>query len=103
MEVLSSTMRKCKLTVQRGSKALEMIMRDVLDNIEDGANYIQYQSSVESVQILSVELPENNDKNKTTQITNIYSVSNPPDLYRSKDVVSYLLEREEKQSPPLSA
>lgn len=103
MEVLSSTMRKCKLTVQRGSKALEMIMRDVLDNIEDGANYIQYQSSVESVQILSVELPENNDQNNTTQITNIYSVSNPPILHRSKDVVSYLLEREEKQSPPLSA
>ena len=103
MEVLSSTMRKCKLTVQRGSKALEMIMRDVLDNIEDGANYIQYQSSIESVQILSVELPENNVKKITTQVTNIYSVSNPPVLHRSKDVVSFLLEREEKQSPPLSA
>jgi len=96
-------MRKCKLTVQRGSKALEMIMRDVLDNIEDGANYIQYQSSIESVQILSVELPENNVKNITTQVTNIYSVSNPPILHRSKDVVSFLLEREEKQNPPLSA
>lgn len=96
-------MRKCKLTVQRGSKALEMIMRDVLDNIEDGANYIQYQSSVESVQILSVELPENSHQRTVKQITNIYSVTNPPPIHRTKDVVSFLLEREEKQSSPLSA
>lgn len=96
-------MRKCKLTVQRGSKALEMIMRDVLDNIEDGANYIQYQSTMESVQILSVELPENGHPNETKQITNIYSVSKQPPLHRSKDVVSFLLEREAKRSAPLSA
>ena len=96
-------MRKCKLTVQRGSKALEMIMRDVLDNIEDGANYIQYQSSMESVQILSVELSENNSQHQTKQITNIYSVTKLPQLHRSKDVVSFLLEREEKLNESLSA
>jgi len=96
-------MRKCKLTVQRGSKALEMIMRDVLDNIEDGANYIQYQSSMESVEILSVELSENASQNQTRQITNIYSVTKRPQLHRSKDVVSYLLEREAKLNESLSA
>lgn len=99
-------MRKCKLTVQRGSKALEMTMRDVLDNIEDGINYIQYQStveSIESVQVLSVECPEHHQQNETKQITNIYSVSNPPPLHRSKDVVSFLLEREEKLNSSLSA
>ena len=96
-------MRKCKLTVQRGSKALEMIMRDVLDNLEDGANYIQYQSSIESVQILSVELSENSEQHQTKQITNIYSVNKRPQLHRSKDVVSYLLEREAKLNESLSA
>jgi len=78
-------------------------MRDVLDNIEDGANFIQYQSSMESVQILSVELPENSQHKQSQQITNIYSVSKHSPLHRSKDVVSFLLEREEKLNPPLSA
>ncbi len=100
-------MRKNKLTVKRGSKALEMAMRDVLDCLEEAANYSQYQSEYNTVQILSIEElktghPETSTLDEPRQITNIYSVSNPP-LHRSKDVVSFLFEREEKRNSLLSA
>ena len=100
-------MRKCKLTVQRGSKALEMTMRDVLDSLEEISNATQYQCASESIQILSIEMPQTaisaELSRQTRQITNIHSVTSPPKLHRSKDIVSYLLEREERQEPPLSA
>ena len=100
-------MRKNKLTVKRGSRALEMVMRDVLDSLEEAANYSQYQSEYSTVQILSIEevktaQPETSVCDKPRQITNIYSVSKPP-LHRSKDVVSFLFEREEKRNLTLSA
>lgn len=96
-------MRKNKLTVKRGSKALEITMRDVLDSLEDVSNASQYQCASETVKILSIEMPETNNHSATKQITNIYSISNPPILHRSKDVVSFLLEREQRHTPPLSA
>ncbi len=95
-------MRKNKLTVKRGSKALEMSMRDVLDSLEEAVNYVQYQSKHNTVQILSIEQTKMDKGKKSRQITNIYSVSNPP-LHRSKDVVSFLFEREEKANSLLSA
>jgi len=95
-------MRKNKLTVKRGSKALEMSIRDVLDGLEEAVNYLQYQSKHNTVQILSIEHPRMDKGKESRQITNIYSVSNPP-LHRSKDVVSFLFEREEKANSLLSA
>ena len=96
-------MRKNKLKVQRGTKALEMIMRDVIDSMEDASNAMQFQCATQTIQILSIEVPENSTTTEPAQITNIYSITNPPPLHRSKDVVSYLLEREERQNPLLSA
>ena len=96
-------MRKCKLTVKRGSKALEMTMRDVLDGLEDIAIYAQYNDAMESIQILSIEQPQTNSDIPTKQVTNIQSVKKNISLHRSKDVVSFLLEREERLNPDLSA
>lgn len=100
-------MRKNKLTVKRGSKALEISMRDVLDGLEEAVNYSLYQSEYSTVQILSIEeakteQPKTDMLDEPCQITNIYSVSNPP-LHRSKDVVSFLFEREKKRSTLLTA
>ena len=80
-----------------------MTMRDVLDSMEEISNAAQYQCAPESMQILSIEMPEDNVNKQTRQVTNIYSISKPPILHRSKDVVSFLLEREERQNHPLSA
>lgn len=96
-------MRKNKQTVKRGSKALEMTMRDVFDGLEDISNSTQYNCAPETVQILSIESPETDTGSSRKQLTNIYSISNPPILHRSKDVVSFLLEREQKCNTPLSA
>jgi len=100
-------MRKNKLIVKRGSKALEMSMRDVLDSLEEAANIAQYESEHSTVQILSIEEVRTQHVSTDTadesrKITNIYSVTNPP-IHRSKDVVSFLIEREEKASSLLSA
>ncbi len=96
-------MRQCKLTVKRGSKALEMTMRDVLDSMEDIANCAQYSTGVESFEILSIEMPETCPNSPATQITNIHPVNNSAPLHRSKDVVSFLLEREERLQSNLTA
>jgi len=96
-------MRKEKLTVKRGSQALEMIMRDVLDGMEEISNAIQYQCAPETIQILSIEIPEPTITKAPTQITNIYTVGDLPRLHRSKDIVSYLLEREERHKSSLTA
>ncbi len=100
-------MRKNKSTVKRGNQALEMSMRDVMDNLEEAANYIQYQSEHTTVQILSIEAVRTTpvhamSADEVRQLTNIYCLSNPP-LHRSKDVVSYLLERESKAHSAISA
>ncbi len=95
-------MRKNKLIVKRGTKALEMAMRDVLDSLEEAANYVQYQSEHNTVQILSIEQVKVETSDEPRQITNIYSVTNPP-LHRSKDVVSFLFEREATRNSLLSA
>jgi len=89
-------MRKCKLTVNRGSKALEMKMRDVLDGLEEIANFAQYHNVTEPIEILSIEQPETAPHAPAAQITNIQAVNDKNSLHRSKDVVSFLLEREER-------
>jgi len=96
-------MRKNKLKVQRGSQSLEIIMRDVMDGLEEISNTAQYQGSSQPVQILSIEAPESNKEGLASQITNIHSITNPPPLHRSKDVVSFLLEREQRKNPLLTA
>ena len=107
MDDWSWIMRNNKLIVKRGSKALEMSMRDVLDSLEETANIAQYESEHSIVQILSIEEvrtehTSTNTADESRKITNIYSVTNPP-IHRSKDVVSFLFEREEKANSLLSA
>ncbi len=41
----------------RGIKRLEVTMRDVLDGLEDAASYMNYHSTPEIVEILSIEAP----------------------------------------------
>lgn len=95
-------MRKNKQIVKRGSKALEMSMRDVLDGLEEAVNYVQYHSTTESIQIISIDRPHADFHKRSQRSSNIYSVTNPP-LHRSIDVVSYLIEREEHQNSLRSA
>ena len=40
-----------------GIKRLEVTMRDVLDGLEDAASYMNYRSSPDVVEILSIEPP----------------------------------------------
>ena len=96
-------MRKNKLKVQRGSQSLEIIMRDVMDGLEEVSNTAQYHDNSQSIQILSIETPETSREGNISQITNIHSINKPQPLHRSKDVVSFLLEREERKTPPLTA
>ena len=51
-------------------KALEMRMREVMENLEDSCTYTAYQSTPDSLEILSIESPKADPYGPT--------VNNPP-------------------------
>ena len=81
-------------------KALEITMRDSKDNLEDFAAAFAYQSTPHTLHIVPTEgWPMSASKsNRDTQCSacdaKIYKIP----LRRSSDVVSYLLERESRES-----
>lgn len=82
-----------KLSI-RGIKRLEITMRDVLDGLEDAASYMNYHSSPNIIEILSIEPP-----GRPIQAnTNIIPINIPIDNNINADFVNYLIQRELKKS-----
>ena len=78
----------------RGIKRLEITMRDVLDGLEDAASYMNYHSSPDIIEILSIEPP-----GRPIQANaNIIPISRPIDNNINAHIVNYLIQRELKKS-----
>lgn len=77
-----------KLSTQ-GFKRLEITMRDVMDGLEDAASYINYQSTPDVIEILSIE-PAGRPIASKAQVISM----NLPD----SDIVEYIIQRELKKS-----
>ena len=77
-----------------GIKRLEISMRDVLDGLEDAASYMNYRSSPDVVEILSIEPPGRPTSAKQKVIPINLPVNNNIDA----DIVGYLIHRELKRS-----
>lgn len=78
----------------RGIKRLEVTMRDVLDGLEDAASYVNYESSPDIVEILSIEPPGRPAAVKDKVIP----IKLPFETDRSNNIVAYLIQRELKKS-----
>ena len=78
----------------RGFKRLEVTMRDVLDGLEDAASYMNYHSSPNIVEILSIEPPGRPTlvKNNVTPMKLAFENEN------NNTIVDYLIERELRKS-----
>ena len=78
----------------RGIKRLEVTMRDVMDGLEDAASYINYESSPNIVEILSIEPP-----GRPTAVKNkVIPIKSPFETESSDNIVEYLIQRELKKS-----
>ncbi len=82
-----------KLSI-RGIKRLEITMRDVLDGLEDAASYMNYHSSPDIIEILSIEPPGRPIQTNA----NIIPINLPIDNNINADFVNYLIQRELKKS-----
>lgn len=80
----------------RGIKRLEVTMRDVQDGLEDAASYINYQSSAEAVEVLSIE-PAGRAISPLHDVIPFNS-SNSVDSKYNTNIVDYLIQRELKRS-----
>lgn len=73
-----------------GSRGLELVMRDVLDGLNDSAAYFAYRSTPDTLEILSIE-PPRGDPFRQPQAANKVT---PLRRARSHDIVDYLTRRE---------
>lgn len=78
----------------RGIKRLEVTMRDVLDGLEDAASYMNYHSSPDIVEILSIEPPSCPIIVKQK----LAPIKLPFENNRSANIVDYLVQRKLKRS-----
>ena len=79
---------------KRGIKRLEVTMRDVLDGLEDAASYMNYKSSPDVVEILSIEPPGRPlCPEKEVIYFNNLTANNSDDT-----IVEYLIQRELRKS-----
>lgn len=79
----------------RGIKRLEVTMRDVMDGLEDAASYMNYRSTPDIVEILSIEPPGRSTPNEQKVIPiNHFSDDNE----QNSNIVDYLIQRELKIS-----
>jgi len=70
----------------KGSKALEMRMRDTMDGIFDSALYFAFRSSPETLQILSIEPPKPVNFNQPpAEVVSVRAY---------QDITDYLIQRE---------
>lgn len=79
-----------------GIKRLEVVMRDVLDGLEDAASYMNYQSTPEIIEILSIEPPGRTIQSyqEVIQFNNLDSTESK----ESSNIVEYLIQRELRKS-----
>lgn len=73
----------------RGIKRLEIAMRDVMDGLEDAANYMNYHSSPNIVEILSIE-PADRIMPSESKVIPLKS--------STSDIVEYITQRELKRT-----
>jgi len=78
----------------RGIKRLEITMRDVLDGLEDAASYMNYHSSPDIIEILSIEPPGRPIQAKE----NVIPINLPIDNNANANIVDFLIQRELKKS-----
>lgn len=75
----------------KGCKALEMTMQNVMEGLEDSASYFAFQSTPETLEILSIERPKGDPfANREAMATVHHVLSNQ----RSEDIVEFLITRE---------
>ena len=81
---------------KRGIKRLEVTMRDVLDGLEDAASYMNYKSTPEVVEILSIEPPGRPTQpgQEVIQFNNLASC----EVNENSNIVEYLIQRELRKS-----
>jgi len=95
-----------KLTFSRltNSKSLEIKMTTILSFYEDMAISIAFKSGSKSFEIIAIE--ENTQDDPVITSTNNKSIQNSVNIFgaaqRSNDIVSYLIERELRQSVKLT-
>ncbi len=82
----------------KGGKALEMIMQNVLEGIEDSASYFAFQSTPDTLEILSIERPKSDPVANQRPLATVHHVLCNQ---RSDDIVEFLMTRE-KQAEQLS-
>ena len=76
---------------KRGIKRLEVTMRDVMDGLEDAASYMNYHSTPDIVEILSIEPA---DHMRSVARSSVIPFS---DICES-NIVEYIIQRELKRS-----
>lgn len=74
----------------QGSRDLEMVMRDVLDGLNDSASYFAFRSTPDTLEILSIEPP----RGDPFQQPPVAAKVTPLRRARSHDIVDYLTRRE---------
>ncbi len=79
------------------SKALELIMRDVLDGLEEFANMASYNPNPEVLTILSIEPPSEEERKRVFSAPSGSEDGDPDHVRRGNktaDIVSFIEKRE---------
>ena len=74
----------------KGSKALELVMRDVMVGLTDSASYFAFRSTPDTLEILSIEPPKGDPFQSTITCAKV----TPLRRARSTDIVDFLVRRE---------
>ncbi len=80
---------------KKGLKRLEVTMLDVMDGLEDAASFMNYHSTPDVVEILSIEPP---GRAKQPQATVLPIKNYTPEPEPQADIVAYLIARETRLS-----
>ena len=75
----------------KGDKALEMTMQNVLEGLEDSASYFAFQSTPDTLEILSIERPKGDPVTNRQPLATVHHVLCSK---RSNDIVDFLITRE---------
>ena len=81
----------------KGDKALEMTMQNVLEGLEDSASYFGFQSSPDTLEILSIERPKGDPVANRQPLATVHHVLSNQ---RSEDIVEFLMTREKQAEQP---
>lgn len=87
-------MKKYSKIPVKGDKALEMTMQDVMEGLEDSATYFAFNSTPDTLEVLSIEPPKGDPVADRAPLATVYAVPQQ----RSLDIVDYLIAREESRT-----